>query len=211
MWYCNQKTKNTDGNLNTQNAKLHFRVWPQYVTPIWSDAFYVNIWSNGLSPVSLQCIHLWNQRWCIVNAFSGTNYDDALTENQTFQIKKANLRDLIAATCLVISNWVQIVDFSLCDLAISWMTSKNNRALLLHVYYVKLCASFQIHRWIQTGEAVWKRWIGVQIGDILSHVTLKFGGWHWKTTGHLFYITSSFVRHFKSIGEVKLELQSGNA
>ena len=39
--------------------------------------------------------------------------------------------------------------FSPCDLEIWWMTSKNNRALLL--YYVKLCASFQIHPWIQTG------------------------------------------------------------
>ena len=29
--------------------------------------------------------------------------------------------------------------------------------------------------------------------------------------GHLFYTTSSFVHHFKSISEFKLELQSGNA
>ena len=42
-------------------------------------------------------------------------------------------------------------------------------------------------------------------------VILKFDGWPWKTIGHLFYTTSSFVHHFKSIGEVKLELQSGNA
>ena len=33
--------------------------------------------------------------------------------------------------------------FRPCDCEIWWMTSKNNRALLL--YYVKLCASFQIH------------------------------------------------------------------
>ena len=32
-----------------------------------------------------------------------------------------------------------------------------------------------------------------------------------KTIGHLFYATSSFVRHFIAIGESKLELQSGNA
>ena len=55
---------------------------------------------------------------------------------------KANLRDLIAATGLVISNWIQIDDFS-------------------------------------------------------ARVTLKFDGWPWKTIGHLFYTTSSFVRHFK--------------
>ena len=42
-------------------------------------------------------------------------------------------------------------------------------------------------------------------------MTLKFDGWPWKTIGHLFYATSSFVQHFVAIGEFKLELQSGNA
>ena len=46
---------------------------------------------------------------------------------------------------------------------------------------------------------------------ILSHSTLNFDGWPWKTTGHLFYATSSFVRHFIVICEIKLELQSANA
>ena len=32
-----------------------------------------------------------------------------------------------------------------------------------------------------------------------------------KTIGHLFYATSTFVQHFVAIGELKLELQSGNA
>ena len=32
-----------------------------------------------------------------------------------------------------------------------------------------------------------------------------------KTIGHFFYTTSSFVHHFKSIGEFKLDLQSRNA
>ena len=84
--------------------------------------------------------------------------------------------------------------FRLCDHDIWWMTLKNNRALFL--YYVKLCASFQIHWWIQTVFTVQKRSIQVEIGDMLSHVTLKFDGWPWKTIGHLFYATSSFVQHF---------------
>ena len=42
-------------------------------------------------------------------------------------------------------------------------------------------------------------------------MTLKFGGWPSKTIGHLFYTTSSFVHHFVAIGELRLELQSGNA
>ena len=42
-------------------------------------------------------------------------------------------------------------------------------------------------------------------------MTLKFDGWLWKTIENLFYTILSFVHHFKSIGEMKLELQSGNA
>ena len=141
------------------------------------------------------------------------------------------------------------------------MTTKNKRALLL--YCIQLCASIQIHWWIQTRVTVRKRSIEVQIRYILSCVTLKFDDdlgkqkgtssilhqalciisnhwwiptrvtvrkrsiqveiryilscvtlkfdrWPWKIKGHLFYTTSSFVHHFKSIGEFKLELQSGN-
>ena len=45
---------------------------------------------------------------------------------------------------------------------------------------------------------------------IFQPVTLKFDGWPRKIIGHLFYTTSNFVHHFKSISEFKLELQSGN-
>ena len=113
---------------------------------------------------------------------------------------KANLRDLIAATGLVIKLDSNRQFFHPCDREIWWMTSKNNRTLLL--YCVKLCASFQIYWWIQTGFTVQKRSIRVEIGDMLSRVTLKFDGWPWKTTGHLFYATSSFVQHFVAIGLV---------
>ena len=99
---------------------------------------------------------------------------------------KANLRDLIAV-----------------------MTFKNNRAPLL--CYFKLCASFRSHWLIQTGVTVQKRLIWVKIDDYFSRVTLKFDVWPWKTIGHLFYATSSFVYHFLAIGEFKLEPQSGNA
>ena len=124
---------------------------------------------------------------------------------------KANLRDLIAATGLVILLKFDPNHrfFVPCDLEIWCMTLENNRAPLL--YYMKLCASFQIHRWIETEVTVRKRSIRVKIGDFLSCVTLKFDWWPWKTIGHLFYATPSFVHHFKSTGEFKLELQSGNA
>ena len=103
-------------------------------------------------------------------------------------------------------NWRYFVP---CDLEIWLTTLENNRAPLL--YYNKLCASFQIHRWSQTWATVWKHSIWVKIGDFLSRMTLKFHRWPWKTKGHLFYTTLSFVRHFKAMGEFKLELQSGNA
>ena len=124
---------------------------------------------------------------------------------------KANLRDLIAATGLVILLKFDPNHrfFVPCDLEIWWMTLENNRAPLLN--YIKLCLSFQMHWWIETEVTVRKRSIRVKIGDFLSCVTLKLDGWPWKTIGHLFYTTLSFVHHFKSIVEFKLELQSGNA
>ena len=88
------------------------------------------------------------------------------------------------------------------DLEIWWMTLKNNRAYLL--CYFKFCASFRNHLSIQNGVTVRKRQIWVKIGDFLSRVTLKFGGWPWKTIGHLFYATSWFVHHFIAIREFKL-------
>ena len=51
----------------------------------------------------------------------------------------------------------------------------------------------------------------MKIVNFSACVTLKLDGWPWKTIGHLFYITSSFGHHFKSISESKLELQSRNA
>ena len=98
--------------------------------------------------------------------------------------------------------------FCPCDFEIGWMTPKNNKASLL--YNIKLSVSFDIHQWIQTGVTVRKRPIWVKLNDFLSCVTLQFDVWPWKTIGHLFYAASSFVHHFVAIGELKLELQSGN-
>ena len=44
-----------------------------------------------------------------------------------------------------------------------------------------------------------------------ARVTLKFDGWPRKIIMRVFYTTSSFVYHFISISEFKLELQSVNA
>ena len=85
---------------------------------------------------------------------------------------------------------------------------KTKRAPLLH--YVKLCALFQIHRWIQIAVTVRKSSIRVKIGEFLSRVTLTFDRWPWRTIEHLFYTTPSSVHNFKAMGEFKLELRSGN-
>ena len=97
----------------------------------------------------------------------------------------------------------------LCDLEFWRITFKNNRAPL--ICYFKLCASLSSHWWIQTVVTVRKRLIWVKCNDFLSRATLKFDVWPWKTIGHLFDATSNFVHHFITIGELKLELQSGNA
>ena len=70
--------------------------------------------------------------------------------------QQGKLRDLIAATGLGILLKLDSNRrfFSPCNLEIWWMTPKNNRAPLL--YYIKLCASFCSHWWIQTGVTVRK-------------------------------------------------------
>ena len=79
-----------------------------------------------------------------------------------------------------------------------------------HLGYFKLYAKFRSHWWIQTVFTVRKWPIWVKFDDFLSRVTLKFDGWPWKTIGHLFNSTSSFVHHFVAIVVFKLELESGN-
>ena len=51
---------------------------------------------------------------------------------------------------------------------------------------------------------------GPKIVDFSAQVTLRFDGGPWKTIGHLFYATWSFVHDFIAICEFKLELQSRN-
>ena len=88
---------------------------------------------------------------------------------------KANLRDLIAATGLVILLKFDPNHrfFVPCDFEIWWMTLENSRAPLL--YYIKLCLSFQIHWWIETEVTVRKRSIRVKIGDFFVLCDLEIG------------------------------------
>ena len=91
---------------------------------------------------------------------------------------KANLRDLIAATGLVILLKLDLNCrfFSPCDLVIWWMTPKNNRTPLL--CYFKLFVSFRSHWWIQTGVTVGKRLIWVKIDAFFKPCDLQI----WRMT-----------------------------
>ena len=100
--------------------------------------------------------------------------------------------------------------FASCDLEISQMTFKNNRASLLCPY--KLYVSFHSHQWILIWVTVRKHSNQVKFDDFfapydleISKMTLK------KTIGHLFYTHSSFRHHFIAIDEFRFELQSGNS
>ena len=94
-----------------------------------------------------------------------------------------NLRDLIAATGLVIRTWIQIDDFS-ARVIVKYGTSSS------FVHHFKSFGEFKLE--------LQSRNTRVKIGDIVSCVTLIFDGRPWKTIGHLFYNTSSFVHRFNA-------------
>ena len=108
--------------------------------------------------------------------FRATNEINFLSAH--FLKNKANLRDLIAATGLVILLKLDLNCrfFSPCDLEIWWMTSKNNRAPVL--CYFKLFASFRSHWWIQTEVTVRKPLIWVKINAF-------WAVWPWNLTDDL--------------------------
>ena len=94
--------------------------------------------------------------------------DDCSTNKR---LNKANLRDLIAATGLVIlfklnSNHLFFISD---DLEIRWKTPNHNRVPLLG--YIKFCAWFQSHEWIQSGVTIRKRLVKVKIGDFFCPVS----------------------------------------
>ena len=127
---------------------------------------------------------------------------------------KANLRDLIAATGLVILLKLD----SNCRFfqpVWPWNLMDDPGKIIGHFFYIT--SSF-VHHLIPLGESKLellsgKAQFGLNSGQnrcYLSRVNLKFDGWPWTTIGHLFCATLSFVHHFKAIGVFKLELQSGN-
>ena len=130
----------------------------------------------------------------------------------TFGIEtKANLRDLIAATGLVILLKLdRIINFSarVTSKFIGWP-----RKIIGHLFYTtsrfvhnfKSISEFKLE--LQSGNAQFRSKSTI----FFSRVTLQFDVWPWNTIEHLFYATSICVHHFVAIDEFKLVLQSGNA
>ena len=117
------------------------------------------------------------------------------------QANKTNLRDLIAATGLVILLKLDSNRrfFSPCDLEIWWMISTSST---LHQALCIISNTLLNSNWSYCPETLnlGQNW------QFFSRVTLKYDGWPWKTIRHLFYATSSFTHHFVAIGDLKLEL-----
>ena len=100
---------------------------------------------------------------------------------------------------------------------------QDTRKKVEETYFFRFCPDKTGRNWtkLEQGKSegfescdrpiVRKRPIRVKSGDVLSRVTLKFDGWLWKTIGHLSFAVSSFVQHFITISEFKLELLSRNA
>ena len=77
-----------------------------------------------------------------------------------------------------------------------------------HLFYA---TSSSMHHFIAIGEFKLELQFGnAQSGSkssiFFSRVTLQFDVWPWKTIGHLFYATSSFLHYFIAICDFKLEL-----
>ena len=88
-----------------------------------------------------------SQCWTHMLKYGQCLYKPLLPNRNLIRMEhEVNQRDLIAGTGLVILlKLYQTRRFSSpSDLEIWWMTWKNNRAPFL--YYIKLCAPFQIHR-----------------------------------------------------------------
>ena len=69
-----------------------------------------------------------------------------LVQYNDYIVNKANLRDLIAATGLVISNWIQIVNFSAC------VTVKFDGRPCKTIGHLFYATSSFVHHFVPIGE-----------------------------------------------------------
>ena len=116
-----------------------------------------------------------------------------------------SLKELIHVCPLVylIHTWYLYCLVLNCNLEMIWYTETK-----FVILYISKCILliWNFHILIPSNLTQ----IGFKSLIFLACLTLKFDGWPRKTIGHLFYTMYSFVHHFKAIGEIKLELQSGH-
>ena len=96
------------------------------------------------------------------------------------------------------------------DQATAMNSPQNSKIIILQV----LCKFYKNKANLRDLKAATGLVISLKLDSnhrFFARVTLKFDGWPRKIIRHIFYRTSSFVYHFISISEFKLELQSGNA
>ena len=172
----------------------------------WHTCKHMEIWAHSASGCEYGDIYVNTLVFVVANILTCRDADIYTNTSRCWHISqnvemmphllvlnKANLRDLIAMTGLVILLKLNSNRqfFSQCYLEIWSMTSKNNRATTSSFVYN-----------FKSIVAVWKRSIRGKIGNFLSR--------NWKPLGHLFLTTLSSVNHVKAIGEFKLEWQSRN-
>ena len=157
------------GTSSALHQDLCIHWWIQTGVTVRKRLIWIKI-GNILSRVTLK-FHRWTRKTIGHLFYATLTFVHHLKAIVEFKLK-------LQTTVQKRSIRVKISDFVQCDLGIWWMTLKNNRAPLL--WYIKLCASFHSHRWIQTKVTVRKRSIRFKIGDLLSPMTLKFDGWPWK-------------------------------
>ena len=115
----------------------------------------------------------------------------------------------------LVTVWKRSIRVKFNDFLPVWFWNLTNHLYktIWHLFSLLCCfelgASFHSQQWIVTWVTVRKITFWVKID--FSRMILKFGRWPWKTIGHLFFATSTFVHHFLAISELKLELQSENA
>ena len=145
---------------------------------LYIQHFLSSVWGKAMLPkgYNMACVDIGGHK----RLFNLITHSE-LKEN------KANLRDLKAATGLVI---LLKLDSNHRFLAGVTLKFDGPRKIIQHVFYTT--SSFVYH------------FISI------SEIKLELQSRPWKTIGHLFKATSSFVHHFVAIGDLKLEIQSGN-
>ena len=135
--------------------------------------------------------HLFYTMWSLVHNFKamGEFKLELQSGNAQFASKSVNL---LFCVTLKFDEW-------------PWKTIGHIFAASSLVHHFIAISEFKLE--LQSGNAQ----LGPKSNIFSSRVTLKFVRWSWKTIGHLFYATSSFVHHLVAIGEFKLELQFRNA